>query len=445
MIRSAALLLVAFGLLPLALVSPFVGVLLWTWISLMSPQQWVWGFAGGIRWGLYMLAATMVGWMISADRKAIPLSANNILIVVLMVWISITTYFALVPDAAYQKWDYVFRVLVQVLISAALMTTRVRVHAMIWMLVISIGFYGVKGGLFTVLTGGRFDVQGPEATGIEDRNHLALALSITLPLIYYLRQQSEHVWVRLGLAVAFAMHVFAIVGTYSRGGLLALAAALGMIFLRSRAKLAPILLVALATPAALFFMPDRWWDRMASITAYEEDGSATGRLTIWRVCFQIGLSSIFGGGFVANQYGYIVDRFDPTVAPRAAHSIFLEVFAEQGPIGFAIWAMTLVVGFYNASWLVRAGKRKPDWGWASELGRSTQAALVAYLVGGAFLSLGYWIQVLLLLAAISAARGILAADLRQEARERQLATRIGGRRPEPGSGPAQGPVPVGLR
>ncbi len=441
MIRSTALLLVAFGLLPLALVSPFVGVLLWTWISLMSPQQWVWGFAGGIRWGLYMLAATMIGWMISKDRKSIPLSATNILLVVLMVWISITTYFAMVPDGAYQKWDYVFRVLLQVLVSSALMTSRVRIHAMVWMLVITIGFYGVKGGLFTLMTGGRYDVQGPEATGIEDRNHLALALAITLPLIYYLRQQSEHYWVRLGLAVAFALHVFAIVGTYSRGGLLALGAVFGMMFLRSRAKLGPILLIAAAAPAALFFMPDQWWERMASIGSYEEDSSATGRLSIWRVCFQIGISSVFGGGFVANVYGHIVDRFDPSVTPRAAHSIYFEVFAEQGVLGFTIWALTLVVGFLNASWLARVGKRRADWGWVTELGRSTQVSLIAYLVGGAFLSLGYWIQVLLILVTLSATRGMLTVELRQAAREQQLANRVG--KSSSDAGPA--PIPVALR
>lgn len=421
MLRSTALLLVAFGLLPLAFVSPFVGVLLWTWVSLMSPQELVWGFVAGIRWGVYIGGITIVAWMFSNDRKIVPFNAFNILVVIFTIWMGTTTVFALVPDGAEHKWDYVVRVMIQVLISSALMTTRIRIHAMIWMIVISVGYYGFKGGLFTVLTGGQFEVIGPAASGIEDRNHLALALAITLPLIFYLHQQSENAWVRRGLVMAMALDVFAIVGTYSRGGLVALAAVLGVMFMRSRAKFAMAAFVVLATPAAFYFMPEEWWERMASIREYEEDNSAQGRLTIWRVCFQIGLSSIFGGGFVANIYGHVVSRFDPTVAPRAAHSIYFEVFAEHGVIGFAIWTLIMIVGLANARWLVRASRRRPDLAWASDFGRMAQAAMAAFLVGGAFLSLGYWIQTFLILAVLAASCRLVRSVLRDADQTERLA------------------------
>jgi probable O-glycosylation ligase (exosortase A-associated) len=280
------------------------------------------------------------------------------------------------------------------------------------MVVISIGFYGVKGGGWVLLTGGGSEVQGPDSTGLTDRNHMALALVMTLPLINYLRQQSENVWVRRALLAAAALHVFAIVGTYSRGGLLALAATLGMMFIRARGKLWMLLFAMLAAPAAFYFMPETWWERMASIQDYQEDVSAQSRLDIWRVCLQIGLSSIFGGGFLANAYSNIVWQYDPTVAPRAAHSIFMEVLAEQGVIGLAIWSAMMVVGVLNARWLVRAARARPNLAWASDLGRMSQASLVGYFVAGAFLSLGYWIQELLLLVILCGARRLVTAELR---------------------------------
>src|SRR5262245_18176962 len=117
MLRSLGLLAVVFGLLPLAFMSPFVGVLQWTWVSIMSPQEFVWDMLAGLRWGVYIGAATVVTWVFSRDSKSIPMTATTVLMILLTIWMTITTSFALVPEAAWSKWDYVFRVMVQVIIT----------------------------------------------------------------------------------------------------------------------------------------------------------------------------------------------------------------------------------------------------------------------------------------------------------------------------------------
>ena len=43
--RSLLLLAEMIVLLPISLMHPFVGVLIWDWISFMNPQQISWGFA----------------------------------------------------------------------------------------------------------------------------------------------------------------------------------------------------------------------------------------------------------------------------------------------------------------------------------------------------------------------------------------------------------------
>ena len=63
---------------------------------------------------------------------------------------------------------------------------RIHVIALIWVLALSIGYYGVKGGLFTLLTGGSLRVWGPADSFIMDNNALAVAVTITIPLWVYL-------------------------------------------------------------------------------------------------------------------------------------------------------------------------------------------------------------------------------------------------------------------
>ena len=82
-----------------------------------------------------------------------------------------------------------------------LMNSRVRVHSLIWVIVICIGYFGTWGGVLGVITGGSHKLIGPPQSPIEDKNHLALAMVITIPLMNYLRIHSENKLVRLGLLV----------------------------------------------------------------------------------------------------------------------------------------------------------------------------------------------------------------------------------------------------
>ena len=84
-----------------------------------------------------------------------------------------------------------------------LMNSRVRVHSLIWVIVICIGYFGTWGGVLGVITGvitgGSHKLIGPPQSPIEDNNHPALAMVITIPLMNYLRIHSENKLVRLGL------------------------------------------------------------------------------------------------------------------------------------------------------------------------------------------------------------------------------------------------------
>jgi putative inorganic carbon (HCO3(-)) transporter len=379
-------------LVALAAMRPFVGVLLWSWISFMNPHRLTWSFATQQPWAMLIFGATVVGCILAREPRKLRVNAVMLLMLLLMVCITLTSFVALGPSTqVWAKWDRTFKVLLGLLLTAALLDDRRRIHALVWLMVISLGYFGVRGGAFTLLTGGGFIVLGPPDTMITDRNHLSVALLVTVPLMNYLRLHSRHRLIRIGLVAAMALTLFAVVGSQSRGALVALAATAGVMWLRSKGKLASGIVIVLAVGVAIAFMPDSWVARMNTLNAYDTDTSAMGRLRIWEAAFRIALSRpLVGGGFLAYQSQDIVDRFVAGTTARAAHSIWFEVLGEHGFPTFAIWLGIILAGIVYSLRVVRLTRDRPELRWANDLARMAQVSVVAYVVGGSFLSLGYW-------------------------------------------------------
>lgn len=371
---------------------PFVGVLLWSWISFMSVHQLSWGFASTLPWAAIVFVATVFGCFVAREPKRLPVNALTVLMVLFMAGITLTSLAALTPPGmVWSKWDRVFKILLGLLLTAALLDSRRRVHALIWLIVISLGYFGVKGGLFTLRSGGGFIVMGPPNSMIADRNHLATALLVSLPLMNYLRMQSRHRIVRQGLVFAMAMTLFSVVGSQSRGALVGLVATAAVLWTRSRGKVVSGVVIAVVVTAAVAFMPDSWLERMHTIQSYDQDASAMGRLNIWWASFHIArMRPLLGGGFRAMYVQEIVSRAMPGVNARAAHSIWFEVLGEHGFVMSAIWLGMLAAGGLYTLRVARLTRNRPELRWAYDLARMTQVAMVAYMSAGSFVSLSYW-------------------------------------------------------
>jgi probable O-glycosylation ligase (exosortase A-associated) len=429
--RDLALSGVIVLLLALAIARPFAGVLAWSWISFMNPHRESWGFVQTMPWAMMTFLATVLGCVIAREPRRFPLNALTVLFVVFAVWITITSLAGIAPpERLWWMWDKVIKVIAGLLLTAAMLTERQRIDAMLWLIAISLGFYGVKGGIFTLLTGGKFIVLGPPESMIGDRNHLAVALLVGLPLMNYLRLQARHRIVRLVLLFAMAITLISAVGSQSRGALVTLAASAFVFWLRSRGKILSGTAIAVAIAAAIAFMPESWVQRMETIRNYQEDGSAMGRITIWMAALSLGLARpLLGTGFMGLHSQQIVDMVAPGVKARAGHSIWFEVIADHGFVGFAIWLGILASGIWYSLRIARYTKDKPDLRWAYDLARMSQVSIVAYMTGGSFLSLSYWDLFWTLLVILGATHALVTAVVREPARAETLPARAW--RPQP--------------
>lgn len=417
--RDLALASVLLALIALAAARPFVGVLVWSWISFMNPHREVWSFAGQLPWAMVAFLATVFGCFVAREPKRFPRNAVTVPMLLMMVCITVTSFTALgAPDAVWSKWDRTMKMFAGALLSAALLTERRRIHAMVWLMAIAMGYYGVKGGIFTLVTGGSFIVLGPEFSMIRDRNHLAVAMLVAIPLMNYLRLNSRHHVVRLGLIGAMGSTLFAVVGSQSRGALVALVATGFVFWLRSRGKILSSVAIVAAIAAAVTFMPGTWAERMNTIRDYEADGSAMGRLQIWGIAFGFArMRPLVGSGFRGFYSQAVVDRYFPGVQARAAHSIWFEVLGEHGFPTFAVWLAMLVGGILYTLRIARLAKDDPGLKWAYDLARMTQVSIVAYCSGGSFLSLAYWDLFWTLMALIGATHGLVVAAKPAPARQ----------------------------
>ncbi|MHB1207210.1 MAG: putative O-glycosylation ligase, exosortase A system-associated, partial [Rhodospirillaceae bacterium] len=302
------------------------------------------------------------------------------------------------PDATYPLWDRNIKTMVLLFTIMAVVATRITLEGLVWTLVISIGYFGLKGGAFMVLTGGNYIVFGPSNSMIADNNALALALVMTLPLMNYLRVHTRRGAIKIGLVVGMLMTLAAAIGSYSRGGLIAMAVMLGFLWLRGRAKMATAALAVVAVATAWMFMPAKYMERIGTINELQDDSSFQGRLDAWQVALGVASDSVVGAGFDGPRQGAVWRRYLPEAEPRASHSIYFMVLGEHGVIGLVIYLGMCAAAWLNLSRVLGLTRKRPDMLWANDLARACQVAMVGFLVGGAALPMAYYDGFLVILA-----------------------------------------------
>lgn len=381
---------VVFGVLLLVFKHPHYGIYLWNWLSYMNPHKLAWGFATSIPFAFMTAIVTLTAYLFSKEPKRMPWTPETILLLIYLGWVTFTTFFAFYPDLAWLQWDKVLKIQVMTLVTAMLITDRKRLDGLIWVIALSFAFYGDKGGIFTIVHGGVYHVQGPATTFVAGNNEMGLALIMTVPLLRYLHLQSQNKLVRLGLAASMILTGLAAIGTQSRGALLAAAAMGSLLWFKSRNKATTAIYIIAAAGLVAAIMPPEYWARMNTIETYQQDPSAMGRINAWHTAYNVARHHITGGGFETFQaLTFQLYAPDPDNV-HDVHSIYFEAMGEQGFIGLALFLLIGLTAWRTGSKIIRTCKKDPDRKWAADLAAMTQVSMIGYATGGAFLGLSYF-------------------------------------------------------
>jgi probable O-glycosylation ligase (exosortase A-associated) len=412
--------ILSFGL-SAGIVNRFAALLLYVWFALFRPIEWVWIDLSQFRLSFITGALLVVPCLATGvfPNLTHPLSLGTI---AFLAAAAIAHLGAVSPDISLLWLDYLARLIMICLFAVTLVSTPQRFKWMLITVAGSFGFHSAKGGLASILGGGVRFYDGLAGAFI-DNNGYAVGSAMIVFLLLCTAQNVERRWLKAAWWTAVPLSAMTVVSTFSRGGLLALAAGtLAFVAVqRQRIRAAVFVAVALLVLYATVPLPAGYTDRIATIESYGEGGdvSAISRLHFWRVALNMAAHQPLGVGLFNFPSNY--DRYDTSSgeygSERAVHNSHLQVLTETGVIGAAAYVFLFA---WSAVLVARVRTQSLDPRLAPSDSRllltaanALFASMAAFLVGGTFVSMALndvtWIT-FALIAALDRVSQQLCAD-----------------------------------
>jgi probable O-glycosylation ligase (exosortase A-associated) len=412
--RDIFITLLILGATLFAFTRPWFGLALYVFVSVGVPHRMTWGFARELPFAYLVAIVTLLALVFSHEPKRFPITGLTVAMLAFFAWMTISTLFALEPEPSWEKWQTVMKIMFMVFVALVIVREQKHIEWLIGALVLTVGFYGVKGGFWTLVTGGSTRIYGPPGGFISENNSAALAIVMTIPLIYYFYLRVNDLWIKRGLLLMMILCSASVLGSHSRGALLAISAMAVMLWWKSKQKVVLAVIMILLVLLFSSFMPEHWHQRMATIQTYEEDSSAMGRLEAWETMFNIARDRPWVGGGFSVTWPWIFHIYAPNPQMRilAAHSIYFGTLGEHGFVGLGIYLMIGWLGLRTADKIIRATERIPDLRWANDLARMIKVSLVGFAVGGTFLNMQYFEMPYFLMVALVGMRILVDREAR---------------------------------
>jgi probable O-glycosylation ligase (exosortase A-associated) len=390
---------------------PFLLVLVYVYIDIVSPQRLTYLLLNTIPISLIAVALAVGGWVLADDKRDTRVGARSVLIIVLMLYCWATTLAADFPVEALEKWDWVWKALIFAAFLPLTLRTRLRIEALLVFMVLSASSIIIVGGIKTIASGGggygQLNLMVDNNSGLYEGSTISTVAIAIIPVIFWFMGYGtifKRDWRLKGFCLALVFACLLIpVGTSTRTGLLCIGL-LALLSLRA-VKRKGLYLAAIAAlgVAAVPFLPSTFTNRMNTIKTYQADESASTRLAVWKWTIDYAKDHPFGGGFNAFLGNRI--RYDLKTAEggaitggskvevdkaRAYHSAYFEMLGEQGYPGLALWLAINLIGIVRME-VLRRRYRDPDGelAWAGPLAAALQSAHIVYLLGAAFIAIAF--------------------------------------------------------
>ncbi|MDF0530677.1 O-antigen ligase family protein [Tsukamurella sp. 8F] len=337
---------------------------------------------------ILLVGAWLLG--IALDRRLPRLHAVHVVLGLLLATVLASTCYHLSSPYA---MEYLIRWVPFLLVAAVLVdvcATDLKPTAILWSAAAGAST-AAAGAVYSVLVEGDRRATGP----LEDPNDLAYVLIAALPLLAALVSEQAAAALRLRrsgpLLVLAVLLLLATAATFSRGGLVG--AVVVLVWLVARRAIRPgalaslIGVLALGAGAALVVAMPLLTEALDEKKFVAGD-NIDSRLLRWQSAGRIlAENPLFGSGPGGVRSGYVAGSHLAEIAEQTpvTHNMYLEVGADLGIVGLALFIGTIVLAFVSAERARHAGAD-------ARTVTAVQASLLAIAAMSYFLSEEYYMS-----------------------------------------------------
>lgn len=399
---------------------PFLFVLAYVYIDVVSPQRLTYMLLNTVPISLIAVGLAVAAWALVDDKRDSRFAPRQALILLLLGYCWATTRSADFPVEAVEKWDWVWKALAFAAFLPLTLRTKLRIESLLLFMVVSAASIIIVGGIKTLFSGGGYgslDLMVSNNSGLYEGSIISTVAICIIPIILWFSRHGTIFppdWRVKGFcyALIFACLLMPI-GTSARTGLLCIALLAVLMLREVKRRMLYLSVLAVVGVAAVPLLPSAFSERMGTIKTYQADESASTRLAVWQWTWDYAKRHPFGGGFEAYRQNNIrydtvkttgtgtsakVERSLTVDKSRAYHSSYFEMLGEQGFPGLILWLSISLIGLVRME-ILRRRYREGEYLWAGQLAGALQHAHLIYLLGGAFVGIAFQPFIYMLLGA----------------------------------------------
>ena len=381
--RELILLAIVAALAVTALFRPRIGLYGYVWFAVMRPDVLAWS-SGSYPYSLVLAIATLAG-SIRYFGNAASFLRNPIVrqLLVLQIPLALSVLFAVNSSIAIDPFLFYLRMVVMSLLIPLLIETGDQLATLLLVIAVSMGVLASKFGLFGLVSGGvRFS--GGYGGLLSDNNSMALAFVMGMALCWHLRPTLKSRWLRMAMLGMVVLAMAGAIMTYSRGAALSLAAVLLFTAFTSRHRLATLVLMASLCFPAFYLVRESYVDRLSTMKSGEAGGN---RLDNYRAAIAMWLDHpIFGVGYGKENQQRLLSRYTDRDEETeiVIHDTYLQMLVDSGIFALVVYLLLLFGTIFRMGRLARRTRESHPA--TASRARAIQTALIAFAVGGTFLS-----------------------------------------------------------
>lgn len=401
-------------LLMLGLKRPFLFVLAYIYVDIVSPQRLSYFLLNSVPISMIVAVLAMGSWLLFEKKDGTSFTVRQGLMLILLAYCGVTTIYADFPVEAADKWDWAWKALAFAIFLPFAMRSRLRIEAVLLFLTLSAATIIIVGGIKTALSGGGYGVLNlmvDNNSGLYESSIISTVAIALIPIVLWFARHgtifpSDWRVKTFCYALVFACLLMP-VGTEARTGLLCIAL-LGLLAMRDMNMKKRLLFAGAAGMlglAAIPFLPTSFTERMETIQGYKADESANTRLAVWGWTLQYVQTRPLGGGFGAYRQNQIqvrtvdvsgeggmqsVSTTTQADEGRAWHSSYFEMLGEQGWPGLLLFMLIQCISLVRLEMIRRRYRRvEGEDEWIAPLATSLQHFQLIYMLGSAFVQTAF--------------------------------------------------------